>query len=362
MKLGELLMVGNVVTEEQLHHALRRQKLLGGRLGSVLLELRLVTERVLARVLARQSGLQAANADEFEEIPPDVIRLIPPQYIKEKQILPLRKEGKKLHLAVMDPLDLGTQDTLEFLTGCKIVQWIAPEVRLLYGLEKYYQINRNFRFVNILRGGPPPEDLWDSSSVQMPPTRMIDPGSDRMEALEEEEPIPPPPPPKPATTQGDSAFRERMLAAQTWQDVVSALLDQFSRKMERVILYEVTGNIIKAWHRPEDFQHGLEGQVIPVDPGAATFIRAMGKHEGMYYGPLETSQEHTVLIGALGALFPTESVIVPLPKDSRSRLVIYGDNLITRTSITAAPKAERYFRMGIMALKIIGLRKQLAKM
>jgi hypothetical protein len=53
---------------------------------------------------------------------------------------------------MLDPLDLIAIDEIAFVTGCTVIPLLAPEVRLLYWLERYYGIPRPTRFVRLSDG------------------------------------------------------------------------------------------------------------------------------------------------------------------------------------------------------------------
>ena len=73
MQIGELLIREGHLTQEGLEEALDWQVLYGGRLGTNLLELRVVEEKHLAQALGRQLGCETAWGDL--ELPPEMIPL-----------------------------------------------------------------------------------------------------------------------------------------------------------------------------------------------------------------------------------------------------------------------------------------------
>lgn len=68
-RLGELLVKGGWLGEEQLAEALRHHHLVRGRLGTSLLELQLVSEDILLGVLSEQHKVPQANATALRSVP-----------------------------------------------------------------------------------------------------------------------------------------------------------------------------------------------------------------------------------------------------------------------------------------------------
>ncbi|MBI4823775.1 MAG: hypothetical protein HY805_06040 [Nitrospirae bacterium] len=76
VKLGQLLLNSNIITQEQLNQALNIQKKDGGRLGTNLVKLGYVTEEKLVTFLSKQFGVPAINLSNYK-IDPAVLKLIP---------------------------------------------------------------------------------------------------------------------------------------------------------------------------------------------------------------------------------------------------------------------------------------------
>jgi len=74
-KLGEILVRENLVTPQQLREALDYQRVNGGRLGSNLVKLGIISDDVITAVLSRQYGVPSINLDLFH-IEPAIIKLI----------------------------------------------------------------------------------------------------------------------------------------------------------------------------------------------------------------------------------------------------------------------------------------------
>jgi hypothetical protein len=179
LKLGNLLVRERIITEAQLEEALRNQVIFGGKIGTNLIELGYITPEQLAVTLSRHSGFPQVRAADLHSIPPEVIALIPAQTAKEKQILPVSVEKKRLTVAMANPTDLETIDRLAFMTGMYINPVVIPELLLLLGLERYYKIKRATRYIAIAKDmhreprSEEPQELNERSAPSAKPQQQI---------------------------------------------------------------------------------------------------------------------------------------------------------------------------------------------
>ncbi|HEY4648019.1 MAG TPA: type II secretion system protein GspE, partial [Gemmatimonadales bacterium] len=101
-RLGEILLREGLVTREQLAQALAEQKNTKHRLGYVLVKLGLVQELEITKVLARQYRMPAVDLSRFE-VDPKIIKLVPADMATKSVVLPLKREGRTLTVAMADP-------------------------------------------------------------------------------------------------------------------------------------------------------------------------------------------------------------------------------------------------------------------
>lgn len=153
LKLGELLVRHQLLTDAQLAEGLRSQQMFGGRLGSNLVELGYLSEQALAKFLSMQLGLPAVNASELDVIPDAALRAIPSEVAAKHKVIPLMLAQRKLKLAMADPTDLKAIDEVAFLSGCSVHPVVAPEMLIQYALEKYYGLVRSSRFLRMSSAG-----------------------------------------------------------------------------------------------------------------------------------------------------------------------------------------------------------------
>lgn len=136
-RLGDLLLSANLIDEIQLRVALQEQAETGERLGSALVHLGFIDEAVLAAFLSRQADLPCVNIQGLF-IPAEVLALIPKEIAFEHSIIPIRRSGDVLYLAMADPFDEETREMAAEISGCNVVPMIAPEFRLKRSIDKFY--------------------------------------------------------------------------------------------------------------------------------------------------------------------------------------------------------------------------------
>ncbi len=137
-RLGEILLREGLVTREQLAQALAEQKNTKHRLGYVLVKLGLVQELEITKVLARQYRMPAVDLTRFE-VDPKIIKLVPAEMATKSVVLPLKREGRTLTVAMADPTDHGLLEDLKFITRFDLFPVIAGEYTLRNLIEKHYE-------------------------------------------------------------------------------------------------------------------------------------------------------------------------------------------------------------------------------
>jgi type IV pilus assembly protein PilB len=139
-RLGEMLVDGGLLTEEKLTQALVDQKKAGLKLGQYLTRQGIVNEQQVIDLLSQQLNIQKYHPDNF---PLDVslVHYIPIEIAQKSQVAPLKKKGRLLTIAIVDPLDINTLDSIEVLANSEVEPVICSErevnqiINSLYGMQ-----------------------------------------------------------------------------------------------------------------------------------------------------------------------------------------------------------------------------------
>ncbi len=114
-RLGDALVRDGQITREQLATAQREQKQNGGTVNYHLVKLGYVQEIEMTKMLARQYRMPAVDLSKFE-VDPKILKLIPTDLATKSLVLPLKRDGRTLTVAMADPTNLGVIEDLKFIT------------------------------------------------------------------------------------------------------------------------------------------------------------------------------------------------------------------------------------------------------
>jgi type IV pilus assembly protein PilB len=141
-RIGDLLVREGLITAEQLVAALKDAKQSNTRIGFSLVKLGFMQEADLTRALAKQYRVPAVDLDRVV-VDPKIIKLIPGEQALKHLVLPLRRVGRMLTVAMANPTDAGAIDNLKFITRHDIEPVIVGEYTLRKHLEQYYQLKED---------------------------------------------------------------------------------------------------------------------------------------------------------------------------------------------------------------------------
>ena len=136
-RIGDLLVREGLITREQLARALQEQKQSGTRVGYNLVKLGFIEENELTKMLARQYKMPAIDIARFE-VDPKIAKMIPTELAVKNLVIPLKRDGRTLTIAMADPTNLGVLEDLKFITRYDIFPVIAGEFTLRNVIEKIY--------------------------------------------------------------------------------------------------------------------------------------------------------------------------------------------------------------------------------
>jgi type IV pilus assembly protein PilB len=137
-RIGDLLLREGLVTQDQLNKALAEQRHNGTRVGYNLVKLGFVKETDLTRMLARQHKMPAVDLTKFQ-VDPRIAKLIPGELALKHNVLPLKRDGRTLTVAMSDPATMSVLDDIKFITRLDIFPVIAGEFTLRNAIEKFYE-------------------------------------------------------------------------------------------------------------------------------------------------------------------------------------------------------------------------------
>ena len=179
MRLGDLLIKQNVLTEDELTKALELQKGTGKKIGEVLVDNGMITEEMIVRALQAQLGLKVVHLAGIN-IPKDVRKLVNVSLLKKYECIPFELDpynANILHLAMADPMDMAAIDDISIVTNLQVEPYIASSREVLAAIDRWYGASETLdaarRFTReraLLRGTEEEEteaDVSDAPIVQL---------------------------------------------------------------------------------------------------------------------------------------------------------------------------------------------------
>ncbi|MBK6304714.1 MAG: Flp pilus assembly complex ATPase component TadA [Gemmatimonadetes bacterium] len=136
-RIPELLLREGYVTREQLERAVREGK--SNNLGVTynLIKTGAIDELELTKIIARVARMPAVDLSKFE-VDTRIIKLVPADIATKHLVLPLKRDGRTLTVAIADPTNLGILEDLKFITRYDLFPVLAGEVTLRTVIEKQY--------------------------------------------------------------------------------------------------------------------------------------------------------------------------------------------------------------------------------
>ncbi|WP_026563422.1 GspE/PulE family protein [Bacillus sp. UNC41MFS5] len=138
-RLGDLLIEEGLITLEQLQATLDGKDA-SQKLGDALLQRGYLTEQQLVEVLQYQLGIPHVSLFQYP-FDTNLFSLITKETAKRNLIIPLKRDGNKLFVAMANPMDFIVIDDLRLSTGFHIEPAIATKDDILRTINKYYDVD-----------------------------------------------------------------------------------------------------------------------------------------------------------------------------------------------------------------------------
>ena len=139
MRLGDLLVHENIISNDQLMQALSSQKTSGRKLGDVLIELGYISERQLLEFLAQQLDVPFMDISQLR-VPGEVANLLPEVHARRLRALVMEDKGQSVLIGMSDPADLSGLDQLEQMLAPKRIEIaVVMESQLFEAFDNLYR-------------------------------------------------------------------------------------------------------------------------------------------------------------------------------------------------------------------------------
>ena len=138
IRIGDLLVQNEVITEEQLSVALREQKSTGRKLGRTLIELGYLDEDTLLNILSRQLNVPFVQLRHYQ-FNGELVKRLPEAMARRFRAIVLAEQSGELLVGMADPLDIFAYDELVRVLKQPVRQAVVRESELLNTLDLVYR-------------------------------------------------------------------------------------------------------------------------------------------------------------------------------------------------------------------------------
>src|SRR6187402_5837 len=175
VRLGELLVTGQIITREQLEQVLLLQQKDGRKLGKLLVERGLVTETQLTQILSQQLSVPWVSLYHID-FSRQLLDLVPHELAEQYCLVPIfvrrvRGLGETLYVAMDDPTDELAVRAVSDFAGLPVRTMIAPPSDIRSAIRAYYTgstapaADSEFPLEVSVQPGPPSE-AGETSDVE----------------------------------------------------------------------------------------------------------------------------------------------------------------------------------------------------
>ncbi|MEL7058468.1 MAG: hypothetical protein AAGN46_00420 [Acidobacteriota bacterium] len=384
-KLGQLLVERGRITGEQLIRAIQSQRVVGGRIGTCLLEMDVLSEDQLLDALADQLGVPSVEVERLRSISDETLAMIPQRVASRWRAVPFWSDDQEIKVAALEVGDLVLLDELRFCTDKRVQPHIVNEVRLFEALDKYYDVEIPRRYGYLLdrlnrarylwadRSGmelggtglptetPAPDAAdwrqmgWDEPdwsfpdfALDLPTLAMpnLEPTSGRPEALRDalvpglmQSPASHSPgegsgvatssaalPMKAPLSLPDLAAVDARLGVAAGVDEIGGLLLAYMRsRFTRSALFQARRDIVQGWRLEGPGAREGDFRALTISIGQPSIFATLMKGASFYLGPLAPLPAHRALADTWGGELPRQCLAMPIRMRDRLVAVLYGD-------------------------------------
>lgn len=139
LRLGDILVKERFITKEQLEKSLEEQKIKGKKLGTLLVETGVVTEKEIVRALQKQLNLDMIELKTIR-IHDEIARLVPASMLRKHMVMPFeysKDNANVIKIAMADPMDMVAVDDITIVTNLQVEPVIATQRDIITAIDQY---------------------------------------------------------------------------------------------------------------------------------------------------------------------------------------------------------------------------------
>ena len=137
IRIGDLLVAQQLISQDQLENALTQQKRTGLKLGRQLIDMGLIEENTLLELLSRQLDIPFVELKNFR-FDPELVQSLPENLARRYRVMILKEDANSVLLGMSDPTDIFGLDDLQKVIKKPIKTAVIRESELLDILDIAY--------------------------------------------------------------------------------------------------------------------------------------------------------------------------------------------------------------------------------
>ena len=137
--IAEILVGVGLVSDQSARAASETAESEGRSIVDVLVAEEMATEMDILKALANQFGMETISLASLD-VPQDVVDMVPADVARRYKIVPVYKHDTMLGVAISDPLDVETLDSLRFALKQEVQGVVAPMEEITAALQEYYPV------------------------------------------------------------------------------------------------------------------------------------------------------------------------------------------------------------------------------
>jgi type IV pilus assembly protein PilB len=179
-KIAQKLLESSLISQDQLSRALESQQSAGGTLSYNLVKTGAISEMAFAEFMGQVYNVPAVDLESVE-LDGAAIDLIPSDVATKFQVVPLKREGRVLTVAMANPDNIFAIDDIKFITGFEVRPVVATESAIKKSIDRMYdsadslasimgEIEEDFE---IIEDEDEDAGLEDAQSVDAPVVKLV---------------------------------------------------------------------------------------------------------------------------------------------------------------------------------------------
>lgn len=182
-QLKAFLLDTKLITKKKLEEAEKKIKKTNQKLAQVLVKDNIISQEQLNKLQAYILGIPFVNLEK-EIIPKEILQIIPEPIARRHNIIPFRKKGQELEVAMLDPEDLQTIEFIKKKSDLKILPRLTNVISIKNTL-KQYQKSLEVEFGELIKKesqivalpaekGEESKEELEKAAEQMPIIKIVD--------------------------------------------------------------------------------------------------------------------------------------------------------------------------------------------